>query len=552
MRRSILLGLAAAALALAGCGPEKVVRAACPQGKLCLEFGLGAEVSTLDPNKITAHWEDQVVGDMLIGLVQSDVRGEPIPGMATHWQVSPDGLKWTFHLRDAKWSDGVPVTADDFVFSLRRIMTPTTASEYSALLYPITNAKAVNEGTLPPAALGVRAVDPRTLEISLEHPAPYLPELAKHQTMMPLPKHALEKFGDAWMQPANYVVNGPYKLVSWKLGDRLTLEKNPTFWDADKVCIDRVNYYPTEDRISGERQVKSGALDTNTPVLANRVAFLRKPGRMPEYLNTAPMLGTTYLVFNTKTPKFKDRRVREALAMSIDREFMTAKVLNNGVPPAYTFVPPGIANYDPPPGPAWRAWPFEKRLAEARKLLAQAGYGPNNPLTFEFKHRGYDTSGAYAAVQADWKKIGVAATLVGMETQIAYQALRVRDFEVGELAWVADYNDAMNFLYLMQSQTGGMNYADYDNPTYDALLALADNERDLAKRAAYLRQAEEALLADHVVAPIYFYVSSNLTSPRLTGMEGNIGDIHRVRYMCFKDGKPRSGPNPEAGAAPKG
>lgn len=536
-RLYLFAGVLALTVGLVACGPQKVVRAPCPAGKVCVEFGNGAEPTTLDPNKITASWEDQVVGDLMIGLVQSNVDGEPMPGMATHWETSPDGLVWTFHLRDAKWSDGVPVTADDFVYSLQRIMNPETASEYASLLYLIKNAKGVNEGKLAGSQLGARAIDAHTLQLTLEHPAPYLPELAKHQTMYPVPKHTVEKLGDDWLKPGNYVSNGPYKLVSWRLGDRIQLVKNDQFWDAKSVCVDRMNYYPTEDRISAERQVKSGALDTTSPILANRVAFLKKPGQMPDYVLTAPMLGTTYFAFNTKLEKFKDVRVRRALAMSMDREFIAEKVLANGVPPAYTFVPPGIANYTPPPRPDWASWSFDKRLQEAKRLLAEAGYNDNNPLKFEFKFRGYDSSGAYAAIQADWKKIGVQATLVGTETQIAYQAMRIRDFEFGDVAWVADYNDAMNFLYLQQSETGSQNYGDYNNPVFDGLLAQADNERDLVKRAAILQHAEKIMLDDWVVVPLYFYVSSSLTSPRLSGFVSNIDDKHRARFLCLKDAK---------------
>jgi oligopeptide transport system substrate-binding protein len=278
--------------ALAGCGKQEVVRAPCPAGQQCLEFGLGSELTSLDPHRTSAHWEWQAVGDMLVGLVDVDPMGEPIPGVATHWETSSDGLVWTFHLRESKWSDGVPVTADDFVFSLRRIMKPELAGEYAYLLYPIKNAEAVNTGKAKPEALGVRAVDPRTLEITLEHPAPYLLELAKHQTMFPVPRHMVEKHGDDdWMRPGNYVANGPYKLVSWNLGDRLTLEKNPLYYGAGDVCIDRVSYYPTEDRISGERQALAGALDINTPLVPNRVPYLKKT--YPAWARTAPMLGTT-------------------------------------------------------------------------------------------------------------------------------------------------------------------------------------------------------------------------------------------------------------------
>ena len=231
----LVLTLIAAALLLSACDGGKPVRQPCPAGKVCLELGNDAEPTSLDPHKISGAWEDRIVGDMMVGLTQDDPQGDPIPGMATSWETSPDGLVWTFHLRDAKWSDGVPVTADDFVFALRRLMDPKTAAEYASLMYIIKNGEAVNAGKLPLSALGVRAIDAHTLEITLVHPAPYLTQLTMHMTMYPVPRHVVEKWGDAWSQPGHYVSNGPYKLVSWKLGDHVQVVKNPLFWDAASV-----------------------------------------------------------------------------------------------------------------------------------------------------------------------------------------------------------------------------------------------------------------------------------------------------------------------------
>ncbi len=528
---------ALAALTLAGCS-QKGVRAPCPSGKVCLEAGNGSDPVSLDPHKITGTWEDRIDGDMFIGLTQSDIAGNVIPGMAQTWETSPDGLTWTFHLRDAKWSDGAPVTADDFVFSLRRIMTPETAAEYASLLYFIKGAQPVNEGKAAPDTLGVRAIDAHTLEIRLEHPAPYLLELAKHQTMYPVPRHVVEKYGMKWTEPANIVVNGPYKVVSWKLGDKIVAEKNPLFWDASQLCIDRVTYYASQDPVAAERQVKRGELDMQSSITANRVAFLRRPGNMPEFIHLNTYLGVTYLFFNGSSPQFRDKRVRQALSMAIDRDFLTKGIMmGSGGETAYTFVPPGVANYSPAAKPEWASWPLERRQQEARRLLAEAGYGPDHPLTFEVKHRGLEASAFMATVQSDWRQVGVKAKLIGSESQVAYQAYRTRDFDMGDGGWIADYNDAVSFLALMQSQTGSMNYGDYKNPRYDELLAKADNEPDAVKRAEFLRQAEAMVLDDTPVIPIYFLINSNLVSPRVTGFVDNITDQHRTRYMCFKDAK---------------
>jgi oligopeptide transport system substrate-binding protein len=532
-----LLMLAAVVL-LAGCGPGAPVRPPCPAGKVCLQLGNANEPITLDPHKSQGTWEHKLLMDNLIGLTQIGPEGEPIPGVAERWETSPDGLTWTFHLRDALWSDGVPVTADDFVFSLRRILLPATASDYASLLYLIRGAEAVNTGKAAPETLGVRAISPKVLEITLTHPAPYLPELATHQTMYPVPKHRVEKYGDAWSRPDRYVSNGPYRVVEWKLGDHVRAVKNERFWDADKVCIDEVFYFPTTDAISAERRVKRGELDLNTDIQSNRIAFLRKA--MPGYVRTHTYLGVSYLAFNSHVPAFQDRRVRQALSMAIDRDFITKKLLRGGQEPAYTFVPPGVANYRAVAPPAWSAWSFERRQAEARRLLAKAGYGPAHPLKVEIKHRNSaDPMLVMPAIQADWKQVGVEATLLQNEGQIAYASYRARDFQVADAAWVADYNDPMTFLYLQQSETGSQNYGDYKNPAYDALLARADNEPDTARRAAILAQAEQLMLDDAAVAPTFFYVAKNLVSPKITGWVDNIVDYHPVRYLCLPGAKAR-------------
>mgnify|MGYP001559127733 CR=1 FL=1 len=540
-----VLGLAA--LSLAACAPKGPSRPPCPPGKVCIQAGNVAEPVSLDPHKITGVWEDRIVSNLLVGLTEADPEGNAVPGMAERWETTPDGLVWTFYLRDADWSDGVPVTADDFVFALRRIMSPQTASEYASLLYLIKNAQAVSEGKAPKEALGVRAVSPKVLEITLEHPAPYLPQLAKHQTMYPLPRHVVERLGDKWVTPGNYVSNGPYVVTDWKLGDYVKIVKNPRFYEADKVCVDEIYLYPTSDATMAERRVLRGELDMNADIQSNRIAFLRE--KAPQYVRTHTYLGVTYLAFNSSVPAFRDKRVRVALAMAIDRDFITQKLLRGGQKPAYTFVPPGVANYEPAKPPAWAAWPLEKRQAEARRLLAQAGYGPGRPLKIEIKHRNTpDPMLFMPAIQADWKAIGVDTALAQNEAQIAYAAFRSRDFQVADAAWIADYNDAMSFLYLQQSATGAQNYGDYRNPAYDALLAKADNEPDAKVRAGYLAQAEQMMLDDAPVAPIYFYVNKNLVAPKVTGFVDNIVDQHRARYWCVAGSRTA----PAAPAAPKG
>jgi oligopeptide transport system substrate-binding protein len=288
--------------------------------------------------------------------------------------------------------------------------------------------------------------------------------------------------------------------------------------------------------VAAERRVRRGELDLNTDIPSNRVAYLRRPDQMPAYVHVHTYLGVGYLVFNTKDiPAFRDRRVRVALDMSVDREFITSKLRRAGELPAYTFVPPGVDNYRPVKPPIWTSWPLARRQAAARALLAEAGYGPSHPLKIEYKHSDVQESMLVApAVQADWKAIGVETTLAQEESQILYQDLRVRNFEVGTAAWIADYDDATSFLGLQQSKTGAQNYGDYNNPVFDGLLAKADNEPDAKVRAGYLAQAEAIMLNDAIVVPVFFYVNKNLVNPKIAGWVDNLTDLHRVQFLCVK------------------
>jgi len=534
-RLMAVAAITAIVVGLAGCHKPAPTRQPCPQGKVCMEFGNLGEPISLSPLKITSTAEDRLVSDMIVGLTQSAPDGTPVPGVATSWDTTPDGKTWTFHLRhDVVWSDGVPLTSEDFVYALRRLMDPAQASEYASVLYVIKNAEAVNDGKLPATALGIAAPDPYTVVYTLEHPAPYLLELAKHQTMLPVPKHVVEKWGDAWTEPGRYVSDGPYKLVSWKLGDHIHLVKNPLFFDAAKVCVDEANFYPTTDAVAAEKRVRSGELDENDTFEANRIDFLRK--QMPGYVHSHTYLGTDYFVFNQHDPgPLRDKRVRLALAMSIDRDFITKKLEHGIVQPAYSFVPPGLANYSPPASQRWTTWPLARRQAAARVLLAQAGFGPSHPLHIELKHPTNSLALiVMPSVQADWRAIGVAASLAQDDIQILFQDEKLRNFQVAWASWVADYDDAMDYLYLMRSDTGAQNYSDYHNPAYDKLLDAADNEPDAGKRAADMRQAEAMMLADQAITPLLFRTNLALVNPKITGWVDNIVDQHRTRYLCVK------------------
>jgi len=520
-------------LAVIGCQPQ-VSRPPCPDGKVCLAWGNNTEAGSLDPQKATLVDEYAIIGDLFTGLFTDSPEARPIPALAQSYVVSSDGLTWTFRLRPSTWSDGRPVTANDFVFAYRRMLDPATASGYAYLLYLIRNGQAVNEGAAGPESLGVKALDDLTLQLTLEHPAPYLPALLKHQSFFPVPAHAVKAHGDAWTRPENFVGNGAFRLVDWKLGDHIRVVKNPAFYDAPSVCVDQIHYFPTPDSVMAERRVARGELDLNTNFQSSRVQRLRDT--LPGYVRTYPALATFYIALNVPgVPAFQDIRVRRALSMGVDREFITGKLMRAGQKPAYSFVPPATAGHGEGVRLKWADMPFPQRQAEARRLLVEAGYGPGRPLSVELKvGNSPDTLLIAQAVAADWAALGLKVTTVQNEGQIAFAAYRQKDFQAGMMSWYADFNDPLTFLGLFRSDTGQQNYTGYNNPRYDALLNQADREPDAVRRSRMLAEAEQLLLDEEGILPVFQVVSRALVSPRITGWTDNVENFHRARWVCVK------------------
>jgi oligopeptide transport system substrate-binding protein len=525
-------------LSLSACGPQ---RAPCAAGKLCLEYGNGPDPQSLDPQLATTTNEAAILRELFEGMYRDGPDGSPELGVAASPpQVSPDGLTWTFHLRPEKWSDGQPVTANDFVFAYKRILDPKTASSYAYLLYVLKNAEAINDGKAAPDTLGAKALDDSTLQLTLEHPASYLPQLLKHQAYFPIPAHLVQRVGDAWKNPGTMVSNGAYTLVSWRLGDHITIQKNPLYRDASQLCFDRVDFYPTIDAISAERRVLDGELDISNAITPNRIPMLRAAPRSAPFVHVHSYLGTSYLAFNvTGVPALQKLPVRQAISMAIDREFIADRVTRAGYQPTESFVPRGIADYLPPgaPHPAayWATWPLARRQAEARRLLTSVGYTPQHPLKLEIKasDTGYGASDGVQSIQSDLKSVDLHIELE--DGGVHFESLNIRNFQIGTASWVADYDDPMTFLALLQSGTGQQNYGDYDNPKYDALLKASDNEPDAAKRTVLLAQAEQMAMDDANLVPLYNLINSNMVSPHITGWVDNDADIHPIRDLCRND-----------------
>jgi oligopeptide transport system substrate-binding protein len=532
-RRRALLAGAGGAAALGGCANARVI--GFDKERKTLDIANSSEPLSLDPHKANGSWENNIIGNMFVGLTTENERGEAIPGMAERWVTSEDGLTWTFYLRRAFWSDGETCDAHDFQYAFRRIMTPATLAQYAPLLYLIKNAEAVNKGELPPERLGATAVDSRTLEIQLEHPAPYLPQLMKHYTTYPIPKHVNERVGDDWTKPAHIVVNGAFTLKRWWSNYIIHLEKNPQFFDAYNVALEHLYFYPQNDVQAATRKVRSGEAGWSTRFPSNQVEVLRR--ELPGYVRVASYLSSAYFSFNMTRPPFNDARVRQAMAMAYDRDFVASQIYRTGERPAYKFVPPGVHNYPSTARYAWADMPIAQRKIEAERLLREAGYGPNNPLRFAFSHRNTgDNPRVAAVVQNDWNSIApwVTVELRGVENQVHYANLRAKNFDAGDGSWLADFNDARNFLYLFESRTGAQNYPGYNNPAYDALVHQSDLEPDAERRAQLMLQAEQMLLDDAPICTSVFINSNNLVHPDLTGFEDNLEDIHRARWFGIR------------------
>ena len=468
--------------------------------------------------------------------------------MAESWQTSPDGLTWTFKLRDAQWSDGAPVTADDFLFAWRRILDPKTAASYAYFPYIIKNAEPINAGRMPGTALGAVAPDPHTLEVHLEHPAPYLLEMLTHSSMMPLPRHVVEAKGNHWTRPGNYVGNGAFLLTEWVPNDHITAVKNPRFYDASNVKLERVIYYPTDDYGAGLRRLRAGEIDATDRLENNQFGWIKR--NMPELLAPVPQLILDMIAVNLTKKPFDDIRVRTAINLAINREAITDKIIPVGYVPAYNIVPPGTANF-----PGGNAFDFKRmsaaaRTAKAQDLMRKAGFGPLNRLRANYMIRS-TAAGSYRAVAAALQQmlalIYIDISIIPTDGQVFYKQIQEHDFDMSQPGWQADFNDASNFLDLFRTG-GGNNWGGYSNPAFDRMLEAAQNDPDIQSRGAKLAAAEAILLKDQVAMPLFFWVSGNLVRPYVKGWDANPMDKHRSRWISI-DEKARAALSHEAANA---
>jgi oligopeptide transport system substrate-binding protein len=545
MKRFVPGLVAVASLVLASCGgdaPEQgsasAVQVGGPSGtelaeQQVLHVGNGGELQSLDPHRSEDVSSSDVQRDLFEGLVGEAPNGDLIPGAATSWTMSEDGKTFVFNLRrEARWSNGEALTANDFVYSFRRAVDPATLSVYSYILSPIENAEAVTAGRVAPAELGVRAIDDYTFEIRLANATPYFLGLMTHSMAYPVHRATIETHGDQWTRPGNLVGNGAFKLDDWVVQSHVKVVRNAYYWDNANNKLDEVWFHATEDQTAELQRFRARELDMTYTIPNAQLAFIRE--NLGNELHITPYLGSYYYGFNVTRPPFKDNpQLRRALSLAINRDIITQQILGAGQTTAYGFVPP-VGNYVQQQMPE-AAWTQAEREAEAKRLYEAAGYSAANPLRTEIIYNTQDDHRRIAVtIAAMWKQVlGVEAEIRNQEWKVFIDTRnRKLETQVYRQGWIGDYNDAFSFIELLRSNSGN-NDTGYSSAEYDRLVTAAQAELDLAARARLLEEAERVLLADMPVLPIYFYVRMRLMQPWVRGFEPNVMDhqYHKNYYV---------------------
>ena len=532
---SLLLILTTLAL-VSGCG-KREMRADAAIREQILLFGSKSEPQDLDPHVVQGVGEHNIISALMEGLVAEDPKTlNPVPGLAERWEISPDGKVYTFHIRaNARWSNGDPVTADDFVKSYRRILTPSLGSLYSYMLHPMKNAKAFNEGKITdPAQLGVKSIDARTLELTLECPTSYLLHaMASHYTWWAVHMATVEKHGDPykpgnkWTRPGSYVGNGPFVLTAWVPNSVISVRRNSNYWDAAAVRLNGVDFLPIESVDSEERSFRAGQLHRTEEVPNGKIDAYRKDN--PQLLRIDDYLGNYYYRLNVTNSALKDKRVRLALNQALDRQAIVDTVTRGGQKPAFSFTPPETAGYTS------RAQ-LKFDIEGAKKLLADAGHPDGKGLPpIEIHYNTSENHRAIAeAIQQMWKKnLGVDATLRNEEWKVYLDTQSGGTYMTSRAGWIADYPDPNAFLETFLSYSGN-NRTGWNNPEFDRLIQAASCENDVNKRHELFQQAEALLLDELPLIPIYFYTRVYLLHPAVKNWHANYQDHHPFKHVYLE------------------
>lgn len=504
------------------CATTQVYAASVPAGvelaaKQELVRNNGSEPASLDPHKVESDIEFNIIRDMFDGLLTVKKDGSIEPLLAEKWE-NKNNTVWTFHLRPGiTWSDGTAITAKDVVWSWQRLVDPKTASPYAS--YPgnmhILNAADISQGKKPVDSLGVKAVDDSTLEVTLTQPtASFLPMLA-HPSLVPIDQVLVNRFGDKWTKPEHIVTSGAYKVTDWVVNERIVAERNTRYWNNKATVINKVTYLPISAETADVNRFKAGEIDITYTIPVNQFAQLRKT--FGEQVSVKPQLATYYYEFNTTKPPFNDPRLRRALNMGLDKDIIADKVMAQGQRPAWVISQPEIGGVKLSP-PDYSTWPREKRLAEAKKLLNEAGFNEAHPLSFNLLYNTMETHQRIAiAASSMWKKnLGVEAKLQNQEWKTMLDTMHTGNFDAVRYAWIADYDDAATFLNNFRTGSSE-NTSKYSNSAYDEALDNAAKAKDVAERGKYYQQAEDILARDVPAIPVYHYVRTHLVKPWVGG-----------------------------------
>ncbi len=502
-----------------------------------LQRGNGDEPESLDMHKTRSTEAGDVQRDLGEGLIGYTPAGELVPAAAESWQLSADGLQYDFSLReDARWSNGEPVTAHDFVYSFRRLVDPDTAAVYVQSVEQIVNAADIVAGNLPIDALGVEAMDAHTLRIRLQQAVPYFLDLLTHPSMFPLHRASVQVHGAAHARPGNLVSNGAYRLTAWEVGSYIELERNEFFHDAANVAIDQVRHHVTSEPMAELNRFRAGELHTTRTIPP--AAFQQMRQDRPHEVRVSPALGVYFFGFNmTKSPFANAPTLRRALSMALDRETIVEKIIGRGEAPAYGWVPYGTPNYEPRRYD-WAEWESEARYQRARELYREAGYGPDNPLQAELRYNTSDTHQKVAlAAQSMWREVlGADITLINEEFQVLLANVMQKEVtQIVRLNWNGDYNDAQTFLGTLES-TNPSNFTGYNSDEFDTLMQKAATRNDPDVRKVFLEEAERVMLEDYPLIPIYFFVNKSMVSEQVRGWGDNILNYHYSQHLSL-DGK---------------
>jgi oligopeptide transport system substrate-binding protein len=523
-------------LLFAGCG-RRETRVELGDREQILQLGSGTEPQELDPHLTTGVTEYHIEMALFEGLaIEDPVDLHPIPGVAESWDISPDAKIYTFHLRkNARWSNGDPLTAHDFLESFKRILTPSLASEYAYMHFVVKNAEAYNEGKITDFnQVGYKVLDDYTLQVTLENATPYFLYLLSHQTWFPVPLSVIRKYGDPylrnnkWTRPGHFVGNGPFVLDQWRVNDKIVVKKNTNYWDKDTVRLKEIRFYPIDSDDAEERSFRSGQLHVTETVPASKIQVYQK--YHPDLIRISPYLGSYFYDINVTKPPLNDKRVRQALSLAIDRGSIVTNVVRGGELPAFCLTPPGTAGYT-------CRTQLHESVAEAKQLLAEAGYPDGKGLPpIEVL---YNTSEGHRAIaealQQMWKQnLGIDIRLVNEEWKVYLDSQATLNYQISRASWIGDYVDPNTFLDMWQTGNGN-NRTGWSNKEYDSLIAEAARTTDPKARLEVFQKAEAILMDELPLIPLYFYTRVCLMRPEVKNWNPTILDDHPYKFVYLEN-----------------